>query len=82
MVGSMEARFEATRNWEVSLFYDTGAVQRTLSAGGSDAFRSAAGIGMRYITPIGPIGLLYGQKIRPQDGESNGRFHFSFGYTF
>jgi len=82
MVGSMEARFEATRNWEISLFYDTGAVRQTLSAGGSDDFRSSVGLGMRYITPIGPIGLLYGHKLRPKEGESNGRFHFSFGYTF
>jgi len=82
MVGSMEVRFEATNDWELSLFYDTGAVRRTLSEGGSDNFRSAVGIGMRYITPIGPIGLLYGQKISPKEGEKSGRFHFSFGYTF
>lgn len=82
MVGSMEARFEVTRNWEISLFYDVGAVRQTLSEGGSDGFRSAVGLGMRYITPIGPIGLLYGHKLRPNEGESDGRFHISFGYTF
>jgi outer membrane protein insertion porin family len=82
MVGSMEARFEATSNWEISLFSDTGAVRRTLSPGGSEDFRSSVGLGMRYITPIGPIGVLYGHKLRPEEGESKGRFHFSFGYTF
>lgn len=82
VVGSMEARFEATSNWEISLFYDTGAVRQTLLAGGSGDFRSSVGLGMRYITPIGPIGLLYGHKLRPKEGESKGRFHFSLGYTF
>jgi outer membrane protein insertion porin family len=82
MGGSMEARFEVTRNWELSLFYDTGAVRQPPSEEGSDGFRSAVGLGMRYITPIGPIGLLYGHKLRPEEGESKGRFHISFGYTF
>ncbi|HPE45208.1 MAG TPA: BamA/TamA family outer membrane protein [Deltaproteobacteria bacterium] len=44
--------------------------------------RSSAGIGMRYLTPIGPIGVLYGRKIDRKDGESAGRFHISVGYTF
>jgi outer membrane protein insertion porin family len=40
------------------------------------------GLGLRYITPIGPIGFLYGFKLDPKDGESAGRLHFAMGYTF
>lgn len=80
--GSMEARIELTRDWETALFYDTGTVRRTLLRDAPDEFRSSAGIGMRYLTPIGPIGVLYGRKIDRKDGESSGRFHISVGYTF
>jgi len=78
----MEARVELTRDWETALFYDTGTVRRTLVNAGSEDVRSSAGIGMRYLTPIGPIGVLYGRKIDRKDGESAGRFHISVGYTF
>ncbi|NJL58609.1 MAG: BamA/TamA family outer membrane protein [Desulfobacteraceae bacterium] len=49
---------------------------------GDTAFRSSAGFGLRYITPIGPIGFLYGFKLDHEPGEDAGRLHFSVGYTF
>ena len=82
IVGSMEARLEVSRDWETTLFYDTGSVRRALVDEGSDIFRSSVGVGLRYITPIGPIGLLYGYKLNRKEGESPGKFHFSIGYTF
>ena len=80
--GSLEARVELTRVFEATLFYDTGAVRQPTTDAGSDAFRSSVGLGLSYVTPIGPIGLLYGLKISPKEGESPGCFHFSIGYTF
>jgi outer membrane protein insertion porin family len=82
MVGSMETRYELNPDWEVALFYDTGSVRKTLVEAGSDKFKSSVGIGMRYITPIGPVGILYGHKLHTEDRESPGRFHLSMGYTF
>ena len=82
VTGSMETRIEITRSWETALFIDTGSVRRALTEEGADTFRSSAGIGLRYITPIGPMGLLYGHKLNPEKDESQGRFHFSVGYTF
>jgi outer membrane protein insertion porin family len=82
LVGSMEARIEVSHDWETALFYDTGSVRRALVDAGSDIFRSSVGIGLRYVTPIGPMGLLYGYKLNRKEGESPGKFHFSIGYTF
>ena len=82
LVGSMEARLELSHDWETAIFYDTGSVRRALVNEGSDNFRSSVGIGLRYITPIGPMGLLYGYKLNRNEGESPGKFHFSIGYTF
>ena len=49
---------------------------------GSDRFRASVGLGLRYITPIGPMGLLYGHKLDREEGDSAGRFHLSIGYSF
>ena len=80
--GSLEARFQMSQHWELSLFLDSGAIREAPEASGSDGFKSTAGLGLRYMTPIGPMGLLYGYKLNPEDGDSRGRFHFSLGYTF
>jgi len=82
VVGSLEARIDLGMNWELTSFFDIGSVQQALVEGGSDRFRSSVGLGLRYITPIGPMGLLYGHKLDREEGESAGRFHLSIGYSF
>ncbi len=82
ILGSFEARYDLGMNFEITAFYDIGQLKETIRSAGSEAFRSSVGLGLRYITPIGPIGLLYGWKLDPLPGESSGNFHFSMGYTF
>lgn len=79
---ALEARFDVGRNFEITAFFDTGRVSRALKNEGSDEFQSSVGLGVRYHTPIGPIGLLYGHKLDRRVGESSGRWHFAIGYTF
>jgi outer membrane protein insertion porin family len=80
--GSLEARFDIGHNFEITGFFDSGRVTRTYTDFGTDGFRSSIGAGLRYITPIGPVGFLYGFKLNPREDESSGRFHLSVGYTF
>ena len=82
LFGSIEARIDLGRNFELPLFFDTGRISSTFDEGISEDFRHSVGFGLRYITPIGPIGFLYGRNLDPKEGESSGRFHFSIGYTF
>jgi outer membrane protein insertion porin family len=82
ILGSVEVRYDLGMNFEVATFYDIGQLKKTFGSTGSEAFRSSAGLGLRYMTPIGPIGLLYGWKLSPLPGESRGSLHFSMGYTF
>ena len=82
VAGSVEARIDLGRNFELALFYDVGYVSDTYGESVPDEYRSSVGLGLRYITPIGPIGFLYGVKLNPMEGESPGRLHFSVGYTF
>ncbi|MFP4158180.1 MAG: outer membrane protein assembly factor BamA [Desulfobacterales bacterium] len=82
VLASTEARFDLGMNFEAALFYDTGTLRNPTADAGSDDFRASAGIGLRYITPIGPIGGMYGWKLDKKPGESPGAFHFTVGYTF
>lgn len=82
ILGSIEARYDLGLNFEAAAFYDTGSVGNTQGKTGSEGFRDSIGLGIRYMTPIGPIGFLYGWKLDPQPNESTGCFHFSMGYTF
>ena len=79
---SLEARIDLPAHLELTLFMDGGKIGETGEVGTADDFRYAVGTGLRYNTPIGPIGLLYGHKLDRKDGESAGRFHLSIGYTF
>lgn len=80
---SVEARIELTDTWETALFFDAGTVRMPLADdAGTDDIRSSAGTAMRYLTPIGPIGVIYGHKLDRKRGEAAGRFHISVGYTF
>ena len=81
--GSIEARYELGKNMELNLFVDCGTVQEAdADAGGDDDYRWTTGLGLRYLTPVGPIGILYGHKLDSREDESSGQFHFSIGYTF
>ena len=82
VAGSLEGRIDLGKNFELALFYDIGRLSDTEGVDDSGGFRSTVGTGLRYITPIGPIGILYGHKLDKKSGESDGRFHFSIGYTF
>ena len=82
LLGNIEARYDLGMNVEMAAFYDVGSVRKAGDRGGVDDFRSSVGLGLRYITPIGAVGLMYGWKLDPMAGEDTGRLHFSIGYTF
>jgi len=83
LLGSIEARFDIGYHIELAPFFDTGSIQDVQFNEGSDEFRSAVGISLRYHTPFLPIGLQYGHKLdRKRSEENAGRFYFTIGYTF
>lgn len=82
LLASLEARLDIGYNLELTAFVDTGSVRDTEVAAGDDSFRWATGLGLQYLTPVGPIGAFYGHKLDRRDGESAGQFHLSIGYAF
>lgn len=82
LAAGLEARIDIGRNFELVPFVDAGRLWQTPGDAGSDALRWSTGLGLQYITPIGPIGLFYGYKLDRQPNESTGALHLSIGYTF
>ncbi len=81
-MGSIEARIDVGLNFEITCFYDTGRIGKTNTKEGDDGMRSSIGTGLRYVTPIGPVGFVYGWKTSPKENEARGNLHFTIGYSF
>jgi len=81
-LGNAELRIDMGSNIDFSVFYDIGYLDETSGSEDSNNVRYSTGIGFRYVTPVGAVGLTYGHKLNPEPDESPGRFHFSIGYTF
>jgi outer membrane protein insertion porin family len=80
--GTIEARIDLGNQIELCFFTDSGALSQYQVSTIPDGFRTSVGMGLRYLTPIGPVGLVYGYKLDREPGEDSGRFHLSIGYTF
>ncbi|TFH43019.1 MAG: outer membrane protein assembly factor BamA [Chrysiogenales bacterium] len=77
---NLEARIDLGRNFELTAFLDAGRLDDTFYD--FWLLRASAGAGLRYVTPIGPIGLMYGFKLDRREGEEIGMLHVSIGYSF
>ncbi len=44
--------------------------------------KAGAGIGIRWVSPMGPLRIEYGWKLRPERGEAAGALHFAMGQLF
>jgi len=81
-IGNAEARIHLGANVDFSVFCDIGYLDETDTRDTPKNVRYSTGIGLRYVTLVGAVGLTYGHKLNPEAGESPGRLHFSIGYTF
>jgi len=96
LLTNVEARFPLFWRLSGAIFLDGGNVWRNpsdikltnfdpgrTSAEDSD-YRYSFGGGIRFRTPVGPIRIDYGRKLRlsVNDANDKGRFHFSLGQAF
>lgn len=77
-----ELRIQLFSAFNGVIFYDMGSLTNTFDQIIPSVIRKSIGVGLRYITPVGPIRADYGFKIDRKPGESIGHFHFTFGYVF
>lgn len=67
-----------SENLAGAIFYDGGEVIVD-HISFADRYRDAAGVGLRYNTPVGPLNLEYARKLDRKSYESDGAFHLSVG---
>lgn len=67
------------RSVRVSAFIDTGVVDDKIE---SDLFRVSAGVALLWVSPIGPLKLIYGIPIRKQPLDEEQKFQFTIGGIF
>lgn len=70
---SAEYQYGITDKWRVATFVDHGNSVDSWS----DSMKTSAGIGVRWVSPIGPLRLDYAQPINDKD--KGWRIHFSMG---
>jgi len=64
------------------VFFDTGRAFDTGEKFSIGALRETAGLGVRWISPIGPIRIEWGYNISPKPGEGRSKLEFTFGRLF
>ncbi len=79
---SCEVRYNFTQTVQGAIFYDSGKVFEERGDFSLGNWYSSIGIGFRYITPVGPLRIDYGYKLKEVQGQGRGRFHISFGFPF
>lgn len=86
---NVEVQYPITKDFRAFVFYDRGNVYGIGNDISSTAetidvtkMRESYGLGIRFLSPLGPIGLAYGVKLNPRLGDSSGEFHFSAGRSF
>ncbi len=82
LIVNLEYLFPLVGGLRGLVFYDTGAAfdnGKQISLGG---LRHSVGVGIRFITPFGPLKLDVGYKLDKKKGESPTKVHFSVGTVF
>jgi len=77
-----EIRVPVWKDVGAAVFLDSGNVFDRVSNIDLGELRAAAGIGVRYRSPVGPLRFDVGFKLDKRSGERGRAFHFSFGQAF
>lgn len=74
VVGSLEYQYPLLERWRLATFVDHG----NAIDGFSDPLKTGVGVGVRWVSPVGPIRLDLAHALDSDEG-SNFRIHFSMG---
>lgn len=79
---NLEYRHPLIWGFEGVFFLDSGNVFDSGSEIEFDNFRSTLGLGVRLMTPVGPVGVDYGYNIMREDSDPRDKWSFVIGHTF
>lgn len=74
LVGSVEYQYPLAERWRLATFVDQGNAFDHLN----DPLQTGVGIGLRWVSPVGPLRLDLAHALDDEQG-SNFRIHFSMG---
>lgn len=81
--GSLEARVPLYKEFRAVAFLDFGNVYPLVEDLDIGQLKYSAGFGLRYSSPIGPVGIDIGFPLNPIDrGKDDYRIHFTIGQAF
>lgn len=64
------------------VFFDAGNAWNVSDSPWLTTVKAGAGVGIRWISPMGPLRVEYGWKVTPEKGEEPGAFAFAMGQLF
>ncbi|MBI4689945.1 MAG: outer membrane protein assembly factor BamA [Nitrospirae bacterium] len=79
---NLEMRTLVAKGFGLVVFLDGGNVWQKTSDIELSEMKYTVGMGIRYSTPVGPVRVDYGHKLKREEGESRGEIHFSIGHAF
>jgi outer membrane protein insertion porin family len=79
---NVELRQRLAGSLGLALFFDDGNVWEDWRKVNFAELRPGAGVGLYYMTPVGPVRIDYGMKLDKKPFETLGVFNFSVGYAF
>ncbi|MEM6705263.1 MAG: BamA/TamA family outer membrane protein [Acidobacteriota bacterium] len=79
---NLDYRFPLAGPLGGTVFVDSGNVWATRGDVSTEDFRTGAGLGVRYRSPVGPLRLEVAWKLDPLPEESSPLFLVSFGHAF
>ncbi len=68
-----------TQSQRIGLFVDAGQVYASDQSIDLSELRFSAGIGLNWLTPVGPLSLSYGVPLNDEEGDDIDRVQFSIG---
>lgn len=82
LVSTLELRYRPLDTLSVHTFFDFGSVFLREESIDRHDIRESAGVGLRFLSPIGPLGFDVGHPLDERPGEPSIRFHFTIGSNF
>lgn len=79
---NIEYRFPLVLGLEGVLFFDSGNVFDSSSDFSISDLKGTSGVGLRFMTPVGPIGVDYGYNVLRNSDDPRERWSFVIGHTF
>ena len=78
LLGKAELRFPAVGDFDVAVFGEAGNLWLASTAANPGALRYDAGVGLRYLTPVGPLALDIGFNLFPDRVVNESSFQIQF----